>query len=103
MIRAKLFHIQVDFKFNFILIYFVFLVVWKTDAQSLRIIQEDSTRITYEAAFLIPTTHWLGFFIQFSFPGFDNTVLQITTESNFVPDYYPFADCTGADCLGKLV
>ncbi|CAF0918037.1 unnamed protein product [Brachionus calyciflorus] len=58
-------------------------VVWLTDSKVLTV-KEETNRITYEAAFLIPTTHWLGFFIQFSFPGLENSVLQITTGSYLI-------------------
>lgn len=77
------------------------LVVWLT-ADVLRI-KEEKDKINYEAAFLIPFDHWLGFFIQFTFSGLEDSSLQVTTETNIIPEYYPFEDCTFDSCYGKLV
>jgi len=46
---------------------------------------------------------WEGFFIQVDFPGPDSTLLQLTTETQIIPDTYPTDDCHGDGCAGKLV
>jgi hypothetical protein len=33
----------------------------------------------------------------------DGSVLEITTESNIIPDTFPFPDCHGDSCFGTLV
>ena len=46
---------------------------------------------------------WEGFFIQANFPGPDGTVLELTTETQIIPDTYPISDCYAANCTGTLV
>jgi hypothetical protein len=46
---------------------------------------------------------WEGFFIQATFPGPDGTELELTTETQIIPDTYPVDDCSGASCIGTLV
>jgi len=46
---------------------------------------------------------WEGFYIQVNFPGPDGTVLELTTETQIVPDTYPTVDCSGDNCFGTLV
>lgn len=61
------------------------------------------SKAIYEAVFEYPITGWLGFFIQFSFPGLENSMLQVSTETNVIPNIYPFDDCYRDSCLGDLV
>ena len=51
----------------------------------------------------IPTTGWEGFYIQASFAGPDGTALELTTETQIIPDTYPTNDCSGTGCIGTLV
>ena len=50
-----------------------------------------------------PLDGWEGFFIQVSFPGPVDTVLELTTEVQIIPDTYPTADCQNESCVGTLV
>jgi hypothetical protein len=50
-----------------------------------------------------PINGWEGFFIQVDFPGPDGTVLELTTETQIIPDTYPTDDCHDEGCWGKLV
>ena len=81
-------------------ILFLFLVIWFKGNKSLRLVIETDTTIKYEAAFKRSSFGYLGFFIQFSF---ENSVNEITTETNIIPEYFPFPDCTLEGCIGKLV
>nr|KAG5691328.1 hypothetical protein BaRGS_014027 [Batillaria attramentaria] len=59
---------------------------------------------TFQATFDNPTQGWLGFFIQVTFEGVDDgAVLEFTTESQIIPDTFPFPECSGASCFGTLV
>ena len=78
------------------------IVIWFSTTNGLTVTETDQT-ITYQIAFKNPPYGWLGFFIAFSFPGLQDTVLQVTTETNVIPEYYPFADCSGENCFGTLV
>lgn len=58
----------------------------------------------YQIQFDNPEVGWLAFFIQMTFRGVDDgSVLEITTESNIIPDTFPFPDCHGDSCRGTLV
>ena len=46
---------------------------------------------------------WEAFFIQADFPGPDGTALELTTETQIIPDTYPTGDCSGTSCTGTLV
>jgi hypothetical protein len=46
---------------------------------------------------------WEGFFIQVNFPGPDGSVLELTTETQIIPDTYPTGECHGDECYGKIV
>ncbi len=50
-----------------------------------------------------PNSGWEGFFIEVGFPGPDGTALQLTTETQIIPDTYPTNDCHGESCKGSLV
>lgn len=50
-----------------------------------------------------PKDGWEGFFIQVVFLGPDDTVLELTTETQIIPDTYPTTDCHEEGCWGKLV
>lgn len=79
----------------------IFLVIWEKNSNLQT--RETATSITYKAAFLKPIGGWLGFFIQFSFASVDSSVILATTETNVIPETYPFDDCTLDSCFGKLV
>jgi hypothetical protein len=50
-----------------------------------------------------PMSGWEGFYIQVNFPGPDGTVLELTTETQIIPDSYPTGDCYADSCFGTLV
>lgn len=50
-----------------------------------------------------PLSGWEAFFIQANFPGPDDTYLELTTETQIIPDTYPTSDCYGTQCIGTLV
>ena len=57
----------------------------------------------YSLTIATPTSGWEGFFIQANFPGPDGTALELTTETQIIPDTYPTNDCYGDGCIGTLV
>jgi hypothetical protein len=50
-----------------------------------------------------PLGHWDGIFMQVKFPGPENTVLTLTTETLIIPNTYVVGPCTGEECYGTLV
>lgn len=64
---------------------------------------QTATTIVYSLTIATPMNGWEGFFIQVDFPGPDSTLLQLTTETQIIPDTYPTDDCHGDGCAGKLV
>jgi len=46
---------------------------------------------------------WKAFFIQMTFPGPNGTAIEFTTETNIIPNKFPFNDCYGESCKGTLV
>lgn len=77
-------------------------VVWKSTIKNLNI-RTTTSKITYEAAYNYPLSGWMGFFVEFSFNGLENSVLTVTSETNVIPDTFPFEDCYGESCKGTLV
>ena len=77
-------------------------VVWLSDSKIINTVVSKTT-ITYSVAFPIPLSGWQGFFFQLSFPGLDDTVLEVSTEVNIIPGTFPFPDCFRESCLGSLV
>jgi hypothetical protein len=68
------------------------------------VIQETTpTTIIYSLTIENPINCWEGFFIQVNFPGPDGSVLELTTETQIIPDTYPTDDCHGDECYGKIV
>ncbi|BFZ03771.1 hypothetical protein BsWGS_06810 [Bradybaena similaris] len=66
----------------------------------------NATRVSdleYEADLHRPAEGWLGFFIEFTFPGVKNTNLTVTTEVHIIPDIFPALKCSGEGCYGTLV
>jgi len=59
--------------------------------------------LKYRAEFDFPFFGWKAFFIQMTFPGPNGTAIEFTTETNIIPDKFPFEDCVGHTCKGKLV
>jgi len=64
---------------------------------------QTATNIVYSLTIANPQSGWEGFYIQVNFPGPDGTVLELTTETQIIPDSYPTNDCYGASCYGTLV
>lgn len=79
-------------------------VIW-LNSESAVTRNETSTYGRYEVAFKrpAPAAGWVGFFLQFSFAGVEYSTNVITTETNIIPETYPFEDCTGDSCFGTLV
>jgi PhoPQ-activated pathogenicity-related protein len=79
-------------------------VVWKSTKKYITS-QETSTSINYQSSFIrpLPNTFWFAFFVQFSFPGPDNSILVVTTETNIIPETWAFPDCYRESCYGSLV
>jgi PhoPQ-activated pathogenicity-related protein len=77
-------------------------VIWKSDASIIRT-EKTPISMVYKAAFARPATGWLGFFFQATFPGPDNTALEISSEVNIIPEWFPFEDCYKETCFGTLV
>ncbi|CAF1002204.1 unnamed protein product [Rotaria sordida] len=64
---------------------------------------QTPTTTVYSVTIANPLSGWEAFFIQANFPGPDGTALELTTETQIIPDTYPTSDCHGADCKGTLV
>ncbi|CAF1377561.1 unnamed protein product [Adineta steineri] len=64
---------------------------------------ETNTTIVYSLTIENPNDGWEGFFIQVNFPGPNGTVLELTTETQIIPDSYPTNDCHDEQCAGSLV
>ena len=77
-------------------------VIWLSDTKIINTVQ-TKTSLIYTVAYQKPLTGWQGFFIHLSFPGPDNSVLEISSEVNIIPETFPFADCYREECYGKLV
>jgi len=41
--------------------------------------------------------------LQATFDGIDETVHEYTTETQIIPDTFPFPECSGSGCRGILV
>ena len=50
-----------------------------------------------------PLSGWFGFFLHLSFSGLENSVLEISSEVNIIPEVFPFSDCYQEQCYGRLV
>jgi hypothetical protein len=50
-----------------------------------------------------PQGNWDGAFLQVAFPGPENTILTLTTETLIIPNTYPVGPCSGEECYGTLV
>jgi hypothetical protein len=79
-------------------------VIWLNSEKIINKTETDTTG-TYEVAFRRPPNGggWFAFFLQFSFTGLEYSTNVITTETNIIPETYPFADCSGESCYGTLV
>lgn len=77
-------------------------VVWFSTQKEV-LVYEKKDSITYEIAFPKPTDGWFGFFLEFSFRNLDNSVNIVTTETNVIPEFFPFEDCFSNECFGSLV
>ncbi|CAF1001048.1 unnamed protein product [Adineta steineri] len=64
---------------------------------------QTPTTIVYSVTIANPMSGWEAFFIQANFPGPDGTALELTTNTQIIPDTYPTGDCSGASCRGTLV
>lgn len=77
-------------------------VKWVSTRNGIKIFA-DSDQTVYEIVFEMPKKLFLGFYLEFSFKGADKTINIVNTEVNIIPEYYPFDDCSGKNCQGKLV
>ncbi|CAF1349524.1 unnamed protein product [Rotaria sp. Silwood1] len=76
-------------------------VLWFTTP--LVIESQTNTTIIYSLTIENPLDGWEGFFIQVNFPGPDGSVLELTSETQVIPDTYPTGDCHNEGCAGTLV
>ena len=66
--------------------------------------EEMPGKIIYTYSIAKPSTKWIGFFIELSFPsGIDSNFLTVTTETNVIPEHYGYEDCYRESCQGILV
>lgn len=66
--------------------------------------EEMPGKIVYTYSIPKPSSKWIGFFIELSFPsGIGNNYLTVTTETNVIPEYYGYEDCYRESCQGTLV
>lgn len=77
-------------------------ITW-TSTQEGIIVEEKQGEIKYSIAMQRPSNGWLGFFFEFSFPGLHGSINKVTTETNIVPEWYPYEDCSKLSCFGNLV
>ena len=79
-------------------------VVWVASEKDI-VVNETANTVTYLYVINRPIENgiWKGFFLEFEFPYLDKNYLVVTTETNIVPEWYPFPDCYGVGCYGKLV
>nr|XP_002128778.1 autocrine proliferation repressor protein A [Ciona intestinalis] len=60
--------------------------------------------LKYRAEFDTPLFgRWRAFFIQMTFPASDGNMIEFTTETNIIPDKFPYPDCYKDSCKGTLV
>ncbi|RNA24212.1 autocrine proliferation repressor A-like [Brachionus plicatilis] len=59
--------------------------------------------IKYSIAMQRPLNGWLGFFFEFTFPSLHGTINKVATETNKVPEWFPYEDCSKLSCFGNLV
>ena len=50
-----------------------------------------------------PAGYWDGIFMQVTFPGPEDTLLILTTETLTIPNTFPLEPCSGEACYGTLV
>lgn len=50
-----------------------------------------------------PQGHWDGIIMQVTFPGPQNTALNLTTETLIIPNTFPAGPCLEEQCYGTLV
>ena len=77
-------------------------MIWLTDSKIIKTEQTKAT-IIYTVEFQKPLSGWYGFFIQITFPGLEDSVLEISTEVNVIPETFPYPDCYREQCYGNLV
>jgi len=59
--------------------------------------------MTWRVDFPNPKEGWTAFFLQVTFPGLEDSVLEFTTQTHIIPDTYPFPECHDDACRGSLV
>ena len=75
------------------------------EKRSVKNVSKNET-FSYMGVINVPTVGWSGCFIEASYELKVNgeiRVFQITSQVNIVPNTFPYADCSGAACKGKLV
>jgi len=50
-----------------------------------------------------PQGYWDGIIMQVTFPGSQNTAMNLTTETLILPNTFPADTCSGEQCYGTLV
>ena len=62
--------------------------------------------LTYRGEIDVPTVGWSGCFLEATYELHMNGklhILQLSTQVNIVPNTFPYPDCHGVGCKGKLV
>ncbi len=77
-------------------------VLWLSSDKTIQT-EISKTSIVYKVAFPRPIYGWFGFFFQLTFPGLENTVLEVSSQVNIIPETFPFDDCYREGCKGVLV
>ncbi|KAL2636439.1 hypothetical protein R1flu_007918 [Riccia fluitans] len=79
-------------------VYFESRVISPTD------LSNDDGMINYYASLSTPKEGYGAFFVEMRFAGPKPlTPFIVTTPAVIVPNYFPYGDCYGSDCRGKLV
>jgi len=58
---------------------------------------------SYQAYVEPPASGWVGFIVEAFFPGPNNATFSVSSAPSILPNTFPFPDCHGQDCHGRLV
>lgn len=75
-------------------------IFWE-ETNNIEVLGAGSYRIQVDYA---PNARWRCFFIKMTYAGPDGRLIYVTTETNIVPDVFPYEDCHGEEqCRGVLL
>lgn len=78
-------------------------IVWLEVKDGIQTSQTDQSIIYSYVAPIPPQGYWDGIIMQVTFPGPQNTALNLTTETLILPNTFPADTCSGEQCYGRLV